>query len=78
MNVQAAVSRTNLRRLVGRELAVLVDSAGRGRTQWDAPEVDGIVKLSGGPAQPGRLTRALVTGSSTHDLRARVMGRACP
>jgi ribosomal protein S12 methylthiotransferase len=47
--------------------------AARGRTQWDAPEIDGVVKLSGRKVRPGRLVEALVTGSSTHDLTARIL-----
>jgi ribosomal protein S12 methylthiotransferase len=72
MLTQAAISRMNLRKLVGHRLTVLVDSPGIGRTQWDSPEIDGVVKLSGRKALPGRLVTALVTGSSTHDLTARV------
>jgi ribosomal protein S12 methylthiotransferase len=73
MLTQAAISRANLRKLVGRKLTMLVDSPGIGRTQWDAPEIDGVVKLSGRKAAPGRLVRAFVTGSSTHDLSARAL-----
>ena len=51
---------------------VLVDSPGIARTKWDAPEIDGVVKLTGRTVRPGTLVRALVTGSSTHDLLARV------
>ena len=49
------------------------DSPCVGRTQWDAPEIDGVVKLSGRKARPGRFVTALVTSSSTHDLSARVV-----
>ena len=68
---QAAISRANLKKLIGRKLTVLMDSPGIGRTQWDAPEIDGVVKLSGRNVAPGRFVQALVTGSSTHDLTAR-------
>ena len=73
MLAQAAISRANLKKLVGRKLTVLVDSPGIGRTQWDAPEIDGVVKLSGRRVNPGRFVQALVNGSSTHDLTARVL-----
>lgn len=73
MLAQAAISRANLKKLIGRELQILVDAPGIGRTQWDAPEIDGVVKLSGRIAHPGRFVRALVTSSSTHDLTARVL-----
>lgn len=70
MLAQAAISRANLKKLVGRKLTVLVDSPGIGRTQWDAPEIDGVVKLTGRKAAPGRFARVLVTHSSTHDIAA--------
>jgi ribosomal protein S12 methylthiotransferase len=95
MLAQAAISRANLRKLVGRRLTVLVDAltdnrqgsdsesvtancklgtghsrAARARTQWDAPEIDGVVRLTGRKVRPGRFVQALVTGSSTHDLTA--------
>jgi ribosomal protein S12 methylthiotransferase len=73
MLAQAGISRANLKKLIGRKLTVLVDSPGIGRTQWDAPEIDGVVKLSGRKASPGRFVTALVTGSTTHDLTARVL-----
>jgi ribosomal protein S12 methylthiotransferase len=103
MLAQAAISRANLKKLVGRKLSVLVDTVTDnrqvrqerqgsdtesvtgnwkletgnslcvGRTQWDAPEIDGVVKFSGRKARPGRFVTALVTGSSTHDLTARAL-----
>jgi ribosomal protein S12 methylthiotransferase len=73
MLAQAAISRANLKKLIGRKLPVLVDSDRIGRTQWDAPEIDGVVKLTGRKARPGTFVRALVTSSSTHDLTARVL-----
>jgi ribosomal protein S12 methylthiotransferase len=110
MLAQAAISRANLKKLVGRELNVLVDAltpgpefhhqdtktpSGHGRrtgtvaatenwkletghpraiarTEWDAPEIDGVVRLAGRNVRPGRFVTALVTSSSTHDLTARV------
>jgi len=74
MQVQALISRANLGRLIGRELAVIVDSAGLGRTQWDAPEVDGVVRLTGSKLLPGKIVRCRITRAGTHDLHARVIG----
>ncbi|MCX6840934.1 MAG: 30S ribosomal protein S12 methylthiotransferase RimO [candidate division WOR-3 bacterium] len=71
MLAQAAISRAGLKKLVGRKLTVLVDSPDIARTEWDAPEIDGVVKLSGRKVASGRFVQALVTGSSTHDLAAR-------
>ncbi len=76
MRAQARISRANLRRLVGSELTALVDQPGIGRTEWDAPEVDGTVRLEGRPARAGAFVRCRVTRSSTHDLAAAVIGAA--
>lgn len=61
---------------IGRTMTVLVegrDHAGRlfGRTEGDAPEVDGLVLLDGA-AQPGEFVAAFVTGATPHDLTASV------
>jgi ribosomal protein S12 methylthiotransferase len=111
MLAQAAISRANLKQLVGRKLTVLVDTLTQdpefhhqdtktpsgycrrtgkvaaaenweletgnwraiARTEWDAPEIDGVVKLTGRSVRPGSFVRAQVTGSSTHDLTARAL-----
>lgn len=73
MHEQARISGQNLRRLVGREIAVIIDSPGLGRTQWDAPEIDGIVRLTHNRTRPGSIVRCRVLASSTHDLLARVL-----
>lgn len=71
MQLQAGISRARLRELVGREIEIIVDSPGLGRTQWDAPEVDGAVRLLGANPEPGAIVRGRVVRSSTHDLHAR-------
>lgn len=69
MRIQAAISRRKLRRLANRELNIIADFPRQGRTEWDAPEIDGVVKLSI-PVVPGRFYRCLVTKTGTHDLYA--------
>lgn len=73
VRLQAAISRARLRRFVGREIDVMVDSPRRGRTEWDAPEVDGVVRIIGADPEPGSLVRCRVVRSLTHDLIARVL-----
>jgi ribosomal protein S12 methylthiotransferase len=46
-----------------------------GRHPGQAPEIDGTVFLSGGPVQPGDLSRARVTSASDYDLVAEVLER---
>ncbi len=61
---------------IGRDVKVLIegrDHNGRlfGRTEWDAPEVDGLVLLSG-EGEPGDFVMARVTGATTHDITAEI------
>ena len=69
MKAQAAISRRNLRQLVGSHVEVLMDSCQTGRTEHEAPEIDGIVRLTRSGVQ-GRFVRAQVVRSTTHDLIA--------
>jgi ribosomal protein S12 methylthiotransferase len=70
MRVQAAISRRKLRRLLGRIVPVVIDRPGIGRTEWDAPEIDGVVKLSGPSPKPGTFVRVHVLRTGTHDITA--------
>jgi len=81
MEVAQQVSIIRNRRMVGREIDVLVESLGEtedgersgisvGRSYRDAPEVDGLVLLEG-DFQPGTFVRAKVTSSMAYDLVAR-------
>jgi ribosomal protein S12 methylthiotransferase len=77
MAVQAAVSARRLAAQVGRSTEVLVEAVDErgglvGRTRGQAPEIDGVVRLRG-PAAPGTLVRARITGASTYDLEAIVL-----
>ncbi len=70
------LSRERLRRHLGRDLRVLVDAVGRdgvavGRTAWDAPEVDGVVRIRGGASlSPGQFARVRVERTDAFDLQA--------
>ncbi len=73
MKAQQAISARNLKRKVGSRVQVIVDEAsgrnGRGRTKWDAPEIDGGIHLSGRlPIRAGEIVTARITGSSEYDL----------
>jgi ribosomal protein S12 methylthiotransferase len=75
MSVQRRISRKKNRALVGRELEVLVEGASEeselvmtGRHRGQAPEIDGMVYLSGGPVLPGELRRVHITGANDYDL----------
>jgi ribosomal protein S12 methylthiotransferase len=77
MQTQAGISRARLRRFVGRELQVLVDSvaedAAVARSYADAPEIDGVVRIAeAGTLKPGQFAKVRVTGADEYDLEAQV------
>ena len=79
MEAQAEVSLTGNRRMVGREVEVVVENEApggqarlRGRWAGQAPEIDGMVLLRG-VAEPGEFVRARVEKAYTYDLHARVL-----
>lgn len=81
MAAQQEVSRTLMAERVGRTIDVLIDEAdadgATGRSQWDAPEIDGSVHLPGAIGlAPGDLVRATVTHSDEYDLWAELAPKA--
>jgi ribosomal protein S12 methylthiotransferase len=72
--------------LVGKALDVLIDApapeaAGRlwvGRSYADAPDVDGVVYVTGRDLEPGDLVRCSIVGAEGYDLVARLEGSAPP
>jgi ribosomal protein S12 methylthiotransferase len=79
MSVQRRISKKKNRALVGAELDVLVEGASDesdlamvGRHAGQAPEIDGVTYLSGGPVLPGEMVRARVTRATDYDLVADV------
>ncbi len=80
MEVAAEISLEKNRGLVGREIEVMVEGAApgratrlRARTSAQAPEIDGMVLLSG-EAEPGEIVRARIECASTYDLHGRITG----
>lgn len=80
MAVQEAISGERNEKLIGRELKVIVDSADEGgtahfvaRTEWDAPEVDNIVRIVEGNATPGEFCRVRVVDATPFELDAVVV-----
>jgi ribosomal protein S12 methylthiotransferase len=70
MKTQERVSRRRLRRLLGRRISVQMDTPATGRTEWDAPEIDGTVRLVGSISATGRAVDVRVTRTGTHDVWA--------
>ena len=75
MAAQQRVSAETMAARVGREIDVLVDEVDGegavGRSQWDAPEIDGSAFLNGETGlAPGDIVRARVTHADEYDLWA--------
>ncbi|HEU4592894.1 MAG TPA: 30S ribosomal protein S12 methylthiotransferase RimO [Steroidobacteraceae bacterium] len=77
MQVAARISAERLAAKVGRRMRVLVDAVDGGtaiaRSEGDAPEIDGTVLIVRGSKLPvGQFAEVEITGSSDHDLEARI------
>jgi ribosomal protein S12 methylthiotransferase len=73
MAVQQDVSRDILATRVGRTIPVLIDTVddegATGRSQWDAPDIDGHVFVEGAiDAKPGDIVQVCITSSDEYDL----------
>ena len=83
MRLQETISEARLRRWVGRRVRVLIDGVDAdegqliGRTTADAPDIDGVVRISPDPnsrhpipAAIGEFTMVDIVDSDAHDLHA--------
>jgi ribosomal protein S12 methylthiotransferase len=72
MRLQRRICRQKHARLVGRTLEVLVERVRKGqswgRTVWDAPEIDGVVRVVGS-ATVGDILPVKITGASAYQLQ---------
>ena len=73
MATQQEVSRSILAGRVGRTIDVIIDEVDEegalGRSQWDAPEIDGSVFLNGATRlEAGQIVRAKIVHSDEYDL----------
>lgn len=85
MAMQRRIAREKNRALVGSELDVLVEGASeehelvmKGRHAGQAPEIDGSVYLSEGPATAGEMRRVRITHASDWDLVGDLQGAPTP
>lgn len=70
MKLAGRISAEHNKKMLGKVIDVLVESPDAGRCYRDAPEIDGIVRLTGGSAQPGEIVHAKVVESDEYDLTA--------
>jgi len=83
MSLQKKISLKKQKTMVGSRVPVLVERAGKapgisweGRTQGQAPEVDGTVLLTGGGAHPGEMVKVRITDVGPYDLYGKILGPA--
>ncbi len=81
MELQLAISRRKNRALVGTVQEVLIEGLSeesdlllQGRTEHQAPEIDGSVYITSGTANPGEIVRARVVDAHDYDLSAEILG----
>ncbi len=77
MSIQSSISSANLDKFKGQTVRVIVDEKEGdyyiGRTQWDSPEVDGVVYISSSRIlRKGKFYDCQVTSVSDYDLYANV------
>jgi ribosomal protein S12 methylthiotransferase len=85
MTLQRGIAHARNRRLVGREMEVLVEGPSdeheyvmMARHAGQAPDIDGQVYLSGGEARPGEMRRVLITQASHYDLVGELLDPDAP
>ena len=73
METQQSISAQRLKSRVGRRIKVIIDEPGptvsKGRSQWDAPEIDGIVHVgSRRPLRAGDIVTVKIERADAYDL----------
>jgi ribosomal protein S12 methylthiotransferase len=83
MRLQKQISLRKQKKQIGARVDVLVERPGKssdalweGRTQGQAPEVDGITFLTKGKCRPGEMVRVLITDATSYDLYGEILGPA--
>jgi len=74
LDLQGKISREKNRGLIGHTLDVLVEKpaasgdAAVGRSHREAPEIDGVIRITGKAGLPGEFSRVRITGANAFDL----------
>jgi ribosomal protein S12 methylthiotransferase len=72
MSLQQKISTKKLKAKVGKTLPVIIDEMGtkgyKGRTQGDAPEIDGVVIVKGKGLKQGDIVNVTITKADEYDL----------
>jgi ribosomal protein S12 methylthiotransferase len=81
MRLQRQISLRRQKEKVGTRIPVLIERPGKssgllweGRTQGQAPEVDGVTFLRRGRARPGEIVEAVITEATAYDFYGDIIG----
>jgi ribosomal protein S12 methylthiotransferase len=82
MAIQRRINREQNKALIGQRVQVLVEGASPetehllvGRTEGQAPEVDGLTYINDGLAYPGEIVTLQITQAADHDLVGHIVAR---
>lgn len=82
MALQKKISREKQKAFLGRHVAVLIERQGRssgilweGRSARQAPEVDGVVRITKGKSRPGNMEDVKITRAGVYDLFGEILGK---
>lgn len=75
MTLQNRISKELNSKLIGKKLEVLYEGQGKGRTAFDAPEIDGYVKFKSRITgiRPGKFVKAKIVRSTAYGLVGRLV-----
>ncbi len=77
VKIQERISKNKLKNMVGKTYDVLIEKKDGqfyiGRTEYDAPEVDGVVFVSGKNLKLGNFYKVKITSSSAYDIFGEVI-----
>jgi ribosomal protein S12 methylthiotransferase len=81
MSLQKKISRKIQKKQIGSQVEVLIERPGKrpkflweGRTQRQAPEIDGLTFLTKGEGIPGEIVEAIITRVGAYDLYGEIKG----
>ncbi|MCX7785418.1 MAG: 30S ribosomal protein S12 methylthiotransferase RimO [candidate division WOR-3 bacterium] len=74
MRTQQQISLARMQSFIGKELKVIIDSYSKsyyiGRTEFDAPEIDGVVKIKGRNLKIGDFAKVKISTAKPYELNA--------
>ena len=79
MGIQQEISAENLERFVGKTIEVLIEEESDeeflylGRSEYDAPEIDGYVYITEGNAEIGEIVKVQIDESWNYDLAGKIV-----